>query len=151
VGCLPYVLAVAHLLAGAVASGASLSGTTPTDSPGAKVLGGWRKVAGDVETSTTRISYELYVNPEHEAMYEVTRYRVTRLSKGSDGRIRARTETEKFLWNAHPGREHLRCFELLADGTWVRLKSDTPEYRGEMANAIYVYGLHRKALGLADP
>lgn len=112
---------------------------------------GWQRLTGHAETKTERLSYELYVNPARAALYEVTRYRVTWLSTDPQGRPQTNAETEKFLWNAHPGAERLRCFELLADGKWVQMKTDSQRYRSEMGTAIHVYGLHRNALGLASP
>ena len=144
-------LLVAVVLGAACASGTGLSVTTPLTGLDAAALGSWEKFAGLSVTATERVSYELYVNPARAALYEVTRYRVSRLWTDPAGRRRSSAETEKFLWNARPGAEHLRCFELLADGTWVQMKTDSPRYRTEMGTAIHVYGLRRRALGLAKP
>lgn len=127
-----------------LAHAAVLSAHTPTAGPSDAVLGSWQKITGDVETGREDVSYELYVNPKREALYEVTRYRVTHHSTGSDGRPQSVSESEKFLWNAHPGTgELLRCFELLSDGSWVQMKTGSPEYRNEMGTAMRVYGIHR--------
>jgi hypothetical protein len=144
-------LFVALVLAGARDLGLGLSATTPSTAPDAAAMRGWQRFIGHAETPTERVAYELYVNPRRAALYEVTRYHVTRLWKDAEGRAQARVETEKFLWNSHPGAEHLRCFELLGDGTWVRMKTGSERYRFEMATAIHVYALHRSALGLGRP
>ena len=146
----PFVL-VAAGWAG-IAQAAVLSAHTPAAGPGGAVLGSWQKIAGDVETASEHVSYELYVNPKREALYEVTRYRVTRHPTGGDGRRQSVSESEKFLWNAHPGTgELLRCFELLSDGSWVQMKTGSPEYRSEMGTAIRVYGLHRRTVSRSGP
>jgi hypothetical protein len=133
---------------GGIAQAGVLSAYTPTAGPSVAVLGSWQKITGKVDTGTEDVSYELYVNPKREALYEVTRYRVTHHSTGDDGRRQSVSESEKFLWNSHPGTgELLRCFELLSDGSWVQMKTGSPEYRNEMGTATYVYGLHRRTFG----
>lgn len=130
---------------------AALSVGTPSAGPSRAVLSAWQKITGEVETATEDVSYALYVNPARKGLYEVTRYRVTRHSTGRDGRPRNVSESEKFLWNAHPGTgERLRCFELLPDGSWVQMKTGSSEYRSEMMTAIRVYGLHRRASAAGD-
>jgi hypothetical protein len=139
-------LVVAALLSSA-ARAEVLSASIPLAGPTGAALGSWEKITGDVETADEHVSYVLYVNPARAALYEVTRYQVTRHSTDGDGRRRDVSETEKFLWNAHPGTgELLRCFELLPGGSWVQMKTGSAEYRSEMATAIRVYGLHREAV-----
>ena len=129
-----------------------LSIELPSGVPTAAVLAQWQKITGDVDTPSERVSYALYVNPLRQALYEVTRYRVTRLSTGADGKPQQRPETEKLLWNAHPGSgELLRCYELREPGGWVQLARGTPEYKAEMMTAIHVYGLHRAATQGREP
>ena len=134
------------LLAAGPAPGGPLSGRTPAEGPSSAVLGSWKKFDGTVRSKWERVDYALSVNPARTAIYEVTRYRITHLTSSGQGT----SETEKFLWNAHPGAHNaLRCFEL-ADGRWSEMPAGSPEYRREMGSVLYVYGLYRHSLGL-DP
>ena len=149
---LPLALVAAFKLASGLTRAAGFSLELPADVPTAAVLANWQKITGDVDTPTEAVSYVFYVNPVRQALYEVTRYRVTRLSPGPDGKPQRRPETEKLLWNAHPGTgELLRCYELREPGGWVRMEQGTPEYRAEMMTAIHVYGLHRAATQGREP
>lgn len=131
---------------------AEFSSQLPSGVPTAEALGRWPKITGDVDTPSARVSYLFYVNPLRQALYEVTRYRVTRLSRDAAGNPQQHRETEKLLWNAHPGTgELLRCYELREPGGWVQLEKGTPEYRAEMITAIQVYGLHRAATQAREP
>jgi len=151
----PLLLVLALGVAFRLASGlraAEFSIELPSGVPTAAVLAKWEKITGDVEASGERVSYVFYVNPLRQALYEVTRYRITRLSTGADGKPQRQHETEKLLWNAHPGTgERLRCYELREPGGWVQLGQGTPEYRAEMMTAIHVYGLHREASQAREP
>ena len=136
---------LAALVAVAPAEAGEFSATIPTGVPNLAMLATWEKVTGDVQTATESVVYQLYVNPRRLALYEVTRYRVTRISRDAKGHETRDPGTEKFLWNAGGG-EHLHCFERKAPGGWVRMEEGTPEYRWEMGMAMHVYGLHRLAL-----
>jgi hypothetical protein len=141
------LLLVASLLA-PPAFGGGLSVAMPAEGPSAQTLAGWQKITGDVTTATERITYQLYVNPARQAIYEVTRYQVTHLSKNPAGRVESRLETEKFLWNSKPGVKSPRCFERLGSGAWTEMEAGSAAYRGEMLTAIRVYGFHQRALRL---
>ncbi|HET7294710.1 MAG TPA: hypothetical protein VFM88_19970 [Vicinamibacteria bacterium] len=116
--------------------GATLSGSLPPGVPDGAALG-WERVTGDVAASDEAAVYEFYVNPARAAIYEVVRYRFTGAG---------RAEVEKLIWNRYPsdGVGPL-CYAHEADGSWRRLANGSPEYRGEMATAMRVYGLHRRA------
>jgi hypothetical protein len=127
------------------AAGPPLASRIPAGVPDGAALG-WETITGEIETATETVVYVFYVNPARQAIYELTRYRVTR--KGfKDGRRTAEPEAEKFVWHARPGTGQVpMCFALEADGTWRSLMPNTQEYRSEMGTTIKVYGLHRRAV-----
>lgn len=150
-------VAVVVLLGCASAGPHRLADRLPAELPDALTLAGWHRFAGraDMGDSAT-VVYELYVNPVRPALYEITRYRVTRTTEDGEGRRSAREETEKVLWNpVSTTRQPLRCFEWvgtrswrtlwLADkGEWRRIAPATPAYDSEMRKAIRVYALHNE-------
>ena len=143
---------IVMLRASGAAHGAELSATLPPGVPSFATLGTWQKIDGKIETATATVHYEFYVNPRREALYEVTRYRVTQLSRGPDGSPRRVPATEKFLWNAHPGTgERLWCFELRRPGGWTRLDTHSREYQEEMRTAVYVYDLQNQDAHASRP
>lgn len=131
-------------LAGATLLAAPLTSRIPAGVPDGEALG-WEKITGDVETATERVVYTFYVNPARGAIYELTRYRMTRFVV-KDGRRTLAPETEKFVWHAHPGTGQVPlCFALGPEGRWKVVLPGTPEYQWEMRTAMQVYGLHRQA------
>jgi hypothetical protein len=150
------------LLATAPAGAQGLSGRLPEGAPPAETLAAWERADGRTEEGDWAVVYELYVNPQRPGLYEVTRFRVDRLERGPDGETRRVPETEKLVWNAHPGtRDPLVCYERtgrqgwrtlgLPRWMWRRLAPGTPEYRSAMFTALRVYVLHRARLGLSPP
>lgn len=128
-----------------VALAASLPETAddaPEGTPSRAVMADWEQIRGDVETDAVRVVYELYVTPERNGVYTVTRYRVTR--KVADALGPAREESQKYIWNMARGQP-LRCFAREEGGAWRMLAHGSHEYRAEMLTAISVYALHRKA------
>lgn len=136
-------LALGLLLLAVGAGDGGLSLTLPAEVPTRATLDTWERITGDVETATESVVYELYVNPEREAIYEVTHYRVTTLRTENGSSARA-PESEKVLWHSNPGRERPRCYAL-EPGGWRKLEQGSAEYRWEMGMAMHVYGLHRRA------
>jgi hypothetical protein len=139
------VLSLVLGLARSAAAAAPLAARIPAGVPDGDALG-WEKITGDIETASEAVVYTLYVNPAREAIYELTRYRVTRFSV-KDGRRTAEVEPEKFIWHAHPGTGQVPlCFALQTDGSWKAVLSGTAEYRDEMGMTMHVYGLHRQVV-----
>lgn len=131
-------------LVGATLLAAPLTARIPPGVPDGETLG-WEKITGDVETASARVVYTFYVNPARGAIYELTRYRVTRFVV-KDGRRTAVPDTEKFVWHAHPGTGQVPlCFALGPEGLWKAVLPGTQEYQWEMGTAMQVYGLHRQA------
>jgi len=139
---------IAVLAAAAAAIGIAWAFTPalPEGMPSAATLAGWEKVEGEAETVDSAVSYRFYVNPIRPALYELTRYRLTRIVQDANGSTERRTETEKVLWNARPDeKQPIICYEL-RDGSWRKLDHGTPEYILEMGTAIHVYSMHRQAI-----
>jgi hypothetical protein len=138
-------LALVLVLIHPASAAGPLAARLPPGVPDGEALG-WEKISGEVETEDENVTYTFYVNPAREAIYELTRYRVTRFSL-KNGRRAAEPESEKFVWHAHPGTGQVPlCFALGSDGAWRALLPATSEYRSEMATTIQVYGLHRQAM-----
>lgn len=116
-------------------------GDVPAGTPTRAAMAGWEHVSGDVETGAVRVIYDLYVRPERNGLYTVTRYRVTRKAGGSTA---AHDESEKYIWNVALGQP-LRCFAREKSGGWRALAHGTREYQAEMLTAMSVYALHRQA------
>jgi hypothetical protein len=146
------LLAGLALLSGCATAGSSrLAEKLPAELPDSVTVGGWVKFAGKAEIAEASVLYELYVNPVRPALYEITRYRLTTSTTGSDGRTRRQQETEKVLWNSAPGtHQPLRAFEWIArrtwrtlwlatKGEWRRMEPGSPAYRSAMKTAIEVY------------
>lgn len=124
------------------------TGTFSHDAPGVvPSTRGWERISGDVEFDTPRIAvrYEFLVNPERPLIYEIVRYRVTRLG-GADG---ARTDgNEKLQWD-RDGRD-LRRFECLSHGpadrpcAWREMDKDAAEYRDEVPMLLKIYAAHNR-------
>lgn len=140
---LPIALVLA--LGGPLGAAGLFATRLPPGVPDGDALG-WEKITGDVETETERVTYAFYVNPAREAIYELTRYRMTRFTLRFGHRT-AETESEKLIWHAHPGTGQVPlCFALGKDGAWRALLPPTPEYRSEMGTTMQVYSLHRKTI-----
>jgi hypothetical protein len=147
------LLAVAAFLSGCATAGPSrLAEKLPAELPDSVTVGGWDKFAGKANMAEASVVYELYVNPIRPALYEITRYRLTTSTTGSDGRTRRQEETEKVLWNPASGSgEPLLAFEWIArrtwrtlwlastKGEWRRMDPASPDYRSAMKTAINVY------------
>ena len=135
----------------ATAVSTRLAERLPAELPDSVTVGGWEKFSGRADMPEESLVYELYVNPVRPALYEITHYRLTRSTTGSDGRTRREQETEKVLWNAAPGtNQPLQAFEWIArrtwrtlwlatKGEWRRMEPGTPAYHSAMKTAINVY------------
>lgn len=150
-------LLAAALLAGCATAGSQrLAEKMPAELPDTATIARWEKFAGQADIGADKVVYELYVNPQRPALYEITRYRLTTSTTGRDGRTRRHEETEKVLWNSAPGtREPLRCFEWIArrtlwlagSGEWRRMEPGSPAYNSAMGNAIRVYAARNNESG----
>ena len=142
---------VAGVLPAAV-SAAELSSELPPDVPPARLAEGWERIDGHADTRDQRIDYALYVDPRYQALYVLTRYRISRITAGSDGGRVVRRESEKLLWNSHPGsREPLLAYELdpaTADRgpRWRTLATGSDAYREVLMTAIGLYNHHSRRL-----
>jgi hypothetical protein len=137
------------VLSGQIAN-APLSSRLPPDVPSRRILAGWERVQGSVQTDAASITYELYVNPARGALYEITHYRIVR--GGGDARgLGEERSTEKVVWNEHPGRQILRVWER-SDGRWEPIDPDTDSYRQEMRVVMQLYQLHHvtEMIGVED-
>ena len=152
-------LLAAALLAGCATAGSQrLAERMPAELPDTATIAGWEKFAGQADIGADSVVYELYVNPRRPALYEITRYRLTTATRGTDGRTRRREETEKVLWNSAPGTgEPLRCFEWIArrtwstlwlagSGEWRRVEPGSPAYNSAMGTAIRVYAARNESV-----
>ena len=151
------LLAAVALLSGCATAGSSRLGETlPVELPDTAIVGGWQKFAGQTDKDDFSVVYALYVNPARPALYEITRYRLTTSTRGSDGRSRRHQETEKVVWNSAPGtNQPLQAFEWIArrtwrtlwlatTGEWRRMEPGSPAYRSAMTTAIKVYVLRNQ-------
>ena len=66
----------AVVLQAAIVQASVLSASFPPGVPDATALG-WERISGDVSTDEEGATYEFYVNPKRQAIYEVVRYRFT--------------------------------------------------------------------------
>ena len=152
------LLAALALLSGCATAGSNhLGETLPVELPDRAIIGGWQKFAGQKDLEESSVVYELYVNPARPALYEITRYRLTTSTRGSDGRARRQQETEKVVWNSAPGtnqplqafewiaRRTWRTFWLASHGEWRRMEPGSPAYLSAMQTAISVYVLRNQS------
>jgi hypothetical protein len=125
-------LSAPHIHSGALAT------AMPAGVPGPLEKPDWEVVEGEIVFGDKTILYRFLVNPAYEGLYQVTQYRMWKTDATAG-------ETEKVLYNAHPGqRVPLEVYELV-DGRWLRIGPGTPEFHREMIHAIRVYDLHRQA------
>ena len=139
----PLAVAILAVTAIPFATG-QLSRDAPAMVPSAE---GWERISGDVELDRPRVavSYEFFVNPERPLIYEIVRYRVTRL--GAKGSAPARGN-EKLQWD-RDGRD-LRRFECMAGDAadqacaWREMDKDAAEYRDEVPMLLAMYAAHNR-------
>ena len=111
----------------------------------------WELVTGEAENQQVVASYQFYVNPERQGLYQVMRYRVRFPHPADDGQ-KLYSAAEKAVWNERPGHgAPLRCFELVSEPLsqvpqWRELAPKTREYDHEMIVLIQLLWLHRDAL-----
>jgi hypothetical protein len=111
----------------------------------------WEKSTGWAELDSPRrtVEYELYVGPQRQGVYSVTRYRIT-IKDPHEQRKSGITPIEKLQWDLD-GRD-VRRFECAppsgrgAHCTWKQIPTGSPEYLREMPVLLSVYGLHRRLL-----
>ena len=137
--------AVALVLALALTA---LTPQLPDGLPDAATRLGWERITGTARRPDVEVEYEMLVDPARPGLYTISRYRMTRVARGSE-RVQ---ETEKLVWNPGPGRVPLRVYELVTQRPWWLLglvqqrhwsevPRGTPRYRDEMLTMIGVYGL----------
>lgn len=156
-------VAVGRLLFGALlaallplslgASGLTLS--LPQELPEDRDFAGWERIEGRAEIGAQDISYILYVDPRYPALYRLTRYRITVVTRTAEGREMRSAEDEKLVWNSRPGiREPLRCYTLQASpepGHWNTVPSGSEGYRNALSTAVSLYQHHHRQLKAAIP
>jgi hypothetical protein len=151
-------LAAAALLAALLSvplAAAELTLSFPQEIPGAGDIAGWERIEGRAELGARSIDYVLYVDPRFPALYKITRYRITVVTRTPEGRELRRSEDETLVWNSRPGvREPLNCYTLQPpqrEGRWQRVPPSSDEYRVAMATAISVYAHQRRRIHAALP
>ncbi len=116
----------------------------PSNLPSAAVLAGWEYVRGRGNVAADSVSYEMYVDPERQAMYVITRFSMERQVQTPAG-LALRVYPETLLYNARPGeRVPLLSYERVGAG-WKALTPGTPEYHASMMGALFVYDVHRRS------
>jgi len=108
-------------------------------------VAGWQRITGDLELQRPHVSvqYEFYVNPDRPVIYEVVRYRVTRLGPGTDGL----SSNEKIQWD-RDGRD-LRRFECVLDDAahgcaWQEMEKGGRDYVDEVPMLMQLYAAHNR-------
>jgi hypothetical protein len=113
----------------------------------------WEIVTGDFENPRMRGSYQFYVNPARQAMYQLMRYRVELLARNED---EARwSPGERVAFVQHPGSRD-RMLIWVRDATsagpqWRPIVADTDEYNIEVGVLMGVLVVHRAARSGASP
>jgi hypothetical protein len=109
----------------------------------------WEHSSGRAEFENPHrlIAYELYVQPGREALYALTRYRIT-LTDPQDRERYGITANEKLQWDPPDGAP--RRFECDAPRSgacqWRELPRWTSEYIGETSSILSIYSLHLRLL-----
>lgn len=110
---------------------------------------GWEKSSGSAEFDNPHrfVDYELYVQPGREALYALTRYRITL----TDPRDRERykiTANEKLQWDPPTGAPRRFQCDAHPSGPcrWRELPRWSAEYVGETPAILSVYSLHLRLL-----
>jgi hypothetical protein len=128
---------------------AGLPQFTPAVPAGIPPMGGWERIAGELEFESPRLSvqYEFWVNPERPAIYELVRYRVVEMGPVAPGR--AYPVTEKLQWD-RDGRD-IRRFECVAEPgggcAWREMAKGGQDYVREVPVVMWLYGVHRRVAG----
>jgi len=127
---------------------AELTLSFPEEIPEASDVAGWERIEGRAELGVQSIDYVLYVDPRHPALYRLTRYRITLVTRNPEGREVRLQEEEKVVWNARPGvRVPLHCYALgdasQQQGRWRAVGPGSDEYRTAMMTVMHLYGHHR--------
>jgi len=116
---------------------------------GVPALTGWEQQNGDRHDQQVHVTYQLYVNPRLQGLYQVIRYRAQFLHPGTTLEREYRS-SEKLIWNQMPGQRWLRCFErqdrAKPTESWHEMEHGTPEYDAEMQMTIRLLALHRASV-----
>jgi hypothetical protein len=117
----------------------------PEEVPELGALARWERYDGRVKGVEGRsISYVLYVDPRYQALYRLTRYRVTIVTRTAEGREERRHEAETLVWNSKPGSgEPLHCYTLTQDvdgpARWQTVAHGSEAYLQAMRTSIFIY------------
>jgi hypothetical protein len=119
-------------------------------------VAGWEQFGGHAAIGSQDIAYVLYVDPRYPALYRLTRYQITIVTKTAEGRDVRSVEDEKLIWNSQPGsREPLRCYTLLRASAepsrWQPVPWDSEGYRNTMHTVVSLYQHHQRMLEGALP
>lgn len=113
-------------------------------------VAGWEHFEGRAEIGSRDIAYVLYVDPRYPALYRLTRYRITVVTRTAEGPELRSTAEEKLVWNARPGvREPLVCYTLQASpdpGQWQAVPVGSEGYRDAMSTAVGLYQHYQRQL-----
>ena len=108
---------------------------------------GWETIVGELETPTARGAYVFAWPGDHQAIYQVMRYRVELLSPATEGQRNGRAPSALRL-SASQGPVSRCCVGADPTGAapaWRALVAGSDEYKLEMAMLIQVIGVHRAA------
>jgi hypothetical protein len=122
--------------------------TVPDALHGFRDLAGLERFEGRADLGPMTIAYALYVDPRYPALYRLTHYRVTVVTRTADGREETQAD-EILLWNDRPGaREPLHCYTLQravsSVAHWDRVASGTNAYQDALKTSIFIYGDHAR-------
>jgi hypothetical protein len=152
--CLHHLPTVLFLVAAASpgsATPAELTLSLPAEITAGDVAG-WEQFEGRAAIGSQDIPYVLYVDPRFPAIFRLTRYQITVVTRTPEGRELRSTAEQILVWNSHPGsREPLVCYTLhtsRSSGQWLAVPSGSESYRSAMTTAISLYqhySNHRQA------
>jgi hypothetical protein len=142
----PFFVALLAVLVPLSPSASELTLSLPEGLPGGDDVAGWEQFEGRAEIGGQDIAYILYVDPRYPALYRLTRYQITVVTRTAGGPDPRSAEDEKLIWNARPGiREPLRCYSLQTSPKprkWQTVSSDSDDYRSAMRTAMSLYNHH---------
>ena len=115
-------------------------------------ISSWERVAGavDLERPRRSIEYALYVDPQRQALYAVTHYRVS-IADMNERERAGLSRSERLQWHTREGiLRRFECHRSSPPGPypcdWGELAPESQSYKNQLALVLEIYELHRRLL-----
>ncbi len=115
-------------------------------------LSSWKRVTGavDLEGPRRTIEYVFYVDPQHQALYTVTHYRIS-IDEMKDRERAGVSRSERLQWHTPEGAlRRFECHRASPPGpypcAWIERAPESQFYKNQLPLVLEIYELHRRLL-----